>query len=351
MQDNSQQSFIPLRIKQIIPEATDACTFILEAANGKAINYIPGQFLTFIFQKRNGDEARRNYSISSSPALGEPLQITVKRIPNGEYSRWLIDKAQEGDELITIGASGFFTLPENITEYQQLVFFAAGSGITPIYSIIKTVLHDHPSINLLLIYSNTSPANAIFYRQLKDLQDRFAKRFKIEFLFSSEKGVLHKRLGIYVLEKFLQQYITGSPDKQLFYLCGPFEYMRMITIVLRNNGTAAYNIRKEIFNIEKPARKAEPPDKEVHRVRLILGENEYQFDTQYPQTILQAAKAFKIPVPYSCESGQCGTCAATCTIGKVWMWHNEVLMDDEITAGRVLTCTGYPIGGDVELNF
>jgi ring-1,2-phenylacetyl-CoA epoxidase subunit PaaE len=351
MQDSSQQPFITLRIKQIIPEATDARTFILESTDAKSINYIPGQFLTFIFQKPNGEEARRNYSISSSPALIEPLQITVKRIPNGEYSRWLIDRAKEGDELITIGASGFFTLPEDMSLYHQLVFFAAGSGITPVYSLIKTVLVNHPSIKMILIYSNTSPGHAIFYQQLKDLQNRYYDRLQIEFLFSSEKSVLHKRLGIYLLEKFLKRYITGSLDKQLFYLCGPFEYMRMITIVLRNNGVADNNIRKEIFNIEKPARKAEPSDKDVHGVTLVLGGKEYQFDSQYPQTILQAAKALKIPVPYSCESGQCGTCAATCTTGEVWMWHNEVLMDDEMAAGRVLTCTGYPVNGDIKLSF
>ena len=351
MQQNPQTGFLQLRIKQIVSETSDARTFILESTQARPISYIPGQFLTIVFQKPSGEEVRRNYSIASSPALDEPIQITVKRIPNGEYSRWLVDRARVGDELITIGASGFFTLPENISEYQQLIFFAAGSGITPIYSIIKTVLHEYGSIDIVLIYSNSSPSQAIFYEQLKELKDQFAERLQIEFLFSSEKNVLHKRLGSYLLEKLLEQYITNPVDKRLFYLCGPFEYMRMITIILRNNGVDPSNIRKEIFNIIKPAIKMEPVDKDVHCVTAVIGGKEFQFNSQYPQTILEAAKALKISIPYSCESGQCGTCAATCISGKVWMWHNEVLMDEEIASGRVLTCTGYCVGGDVTLQF
>ncbi len=351
MQENPSESRTSLVIEKIIPEAEDAKSFILRNTHGDGIAYTAGQFLTFTFQNLGKEEARRNYSISSSPIAGEPLQITVKRIPNGEYSRWLIDRAKEGDVLYTIGASGFFTLPHNMQGVDQLFFFAAGSGVTPVYSLIKTALIAYPAVQVVLIYSNRTPGHAIFYHQLKALQEQYYERFHIEFLFSSEKSVLHKRLGIYLLEKFLAKYISGSVDRQLFYICGPFEYMRMITIVLRNNGVAKEHIHKEIFSIEKPVRKIEPPDKHLHKVSTSINGKDYSFDVQYPQTILQTAKVLKIPLPYSCESGQCGTCAATCVSGKVWMWHNEVLMEDEIAAGRVLTCTGYAAGGDVVLKY
>ena len=351
MPENPQQELMPLIIEKIIPEAEDAKSFVLQSASGRRIQYEAGQFLTFSFDKAGKNPARRSYSISSSPSVNEPLQITVKRIPNGEYSRWLIDGAKEGDVLHTIGASGFFTLPTGISEAQQLFFFAAGSGITPIYSLIKTVLQDYSFTQIVLVYSNRAPGNAIFYHQLKELQERYHKRFHIEFLFSSEKSILHKRLGIYLLEKLLEKYVSGPIDTRIFYICGPFEYMRMITIVLRNNGVALANIHKEIFSIEKPVRKIEPPDKDIHHVRAILDGNDYRFDVHYPQTILQRAKALKIPLPYSCENGQCGTCAATCISGKIWMWHNDVLMEEELAAGRVLTCTGFPVGGDVVLQY
>jgi ferredoxin-NADP reductase len=351
MNDVAKPNTYSLHVRKIILETPDTKSFVLEEINGKKINYAAGQFLTFLFNKKNGEEERRNYSISSIPSGDDPLTITVKRIPNGEYSRRLIDIVQEGDELVSIGASGFFTLPDDMDLYDQFVFFAAGSGITPIYALIKTLLQYYPSKKILLVYSNRSIEYAIFYKELLALQQAHPGKLSIEFLFSNATSVKSRRMGIYVLEKFLEKYITGPLTKQLFYLCGPFEYMRTITIVLKNNGVKAAHIRKETFTIEKPRTKAEPADKELHSVTAIHNNNEYQFDTQYPETILQSAKTLHIPLPYSCEAGQCGTCAATCVSGKVWMWRNDVLLDEEIAKGRVLTCTGYAVGGDVRLEY
>jgi ferredoxin len=137
----------------------------------------------------------------------------------------------------------------------------------------------------------------------------------------------------------------------LFYLCGPFEYMRMITIVLRSQGIVVANIRKEIFEIHPPVQKAVPPDQKLHRVHLSLRNKAFSFDTQYPETILQTAKRLQIPIPYSCEAGQCGTCAATCLSGKVWMFKNDVLLEEEIEKGRILTCTGFAVGGDIFIKY
>lgn len=158
-----------LRVVAIVKETSDTKSFVLECTDC-TITYKAGQFITFIFKGRNGRQVRRSYSISSSPDLNEPLTVTVKRIPNGEFSRMLIDRTREGDILETIGASGFFVLPENTAGLKRIVFMAAGSGITPVFSLIKTILHHHPSLHILLIYSNRSPKNTIFYSQLVDLQ-------------------------------------------------------------------------------------------------------------------------------------------------------------------------------------
>lgn len=340
---------IKLRIKKIIAETADTKSFVLDSIEGQQVNYQPGQFLTLIFQKSNGNEDRRNYSISAVPGAAAPLQITVKRISNGEYSRKLVDDAKEGDELITIGASGFFILPSQPAIFYQYIFFAAGSGITPVFSLMQTILQQYQDIKVLLVYSNRSESDTIFYRQLAGLQKIYPDRLQIEFLYSNQTDIHHKRLGIYLLEKILQQYVTGPVQEQLFYLCGPFEYMRMITIVLRNHGVPLAHIRKEIFVIEKAEPKSLPPDRDIHGVTASIGNKMYSFKTQFPETILQTAKKMGIPLPYSCEAGQCGTCAATCISGKVWMWQNNVLLDEEITNGRVLTCTGFVIGGDCVL--
>src|SRR5688572_23471529 len=122
-----------LRLREIIRETKDAKTFVLETIDGSMIPYKAGQFLTFIFETPNGEQ-RRNYSISSSPFLLEPLSITIKRIPNGIFSRQMVDKARQGDRLITIGASGFFTFPDDMSRVRQLFLLAAGSGITPVFS-------------------------------------------------------------------------------------------------------------------------------------------------------------------------------------------------------------------------
>jgi ferredoxin-NADP reductase len=349
MSDAPIQNTYQLRVKKIIPETHDTKSFVLETIDGRPPQYIPGQFLTFVFTKRNGKEERRNYSFSSTP--GQDTTVTVKRIPNGEYSRYFFDVVKEGDVLTTIGASGFFTLPENISAHKQYIFFAAGSGITPVFSLIKELLTNHNDPNILLVYSNRSIQHAIFYEQLLQLKELHPERLRIEFLFSDATHVENKRLGIYVLEKILENYVHDPLSAQLFYLCGPFEYMRMVTIILKNNGVPAAQIRKETFTIEVPNHKPQPPDTEAHLVNAMLQQKEYQFTSQHPQTILQSAKALQIPVPYSCEAGQCGTCAATCISGKVWMWRNDVLLDEEIEKGRVLTCTGYAVGGDVRIIF
>ena len=350
MQEQAGPSSIRLKVKQVIRETQDTRSFILEPIGDVPLQYMPGQFLTFLFRQSGGAEARRSYSLSSTPLLNEPLMITVKRTTNGEYSRRLVDKTKEGDELLTIGASGFFTLPATWHQYEQLIFFAAGSGISPVYALIKTVLYSNDKLPVILIYSNRSPETTIFCESLKTLQQAFPGRFQVIFLFSTVADLSKARLNVDLLHCLFGSQSAEQLGKQLFYLCGPFEYMRMITIALQGHGVPLANIRKEIFNVEKPQKRPAPPDTKPYQVKLLLAGKEYQFEVQYPVTILQAAKSLQIPVPYSCESGQCGTCAATCLKGKVWMWHNDVLLDDEVASGRTLTCTGYPVGGDVLLH-
>ena len=335
-------------IRQIIQETPDAKRFLLEDISGEPLVYEAGQFLTFIFFNRNGVEQRRNYSICGTPALQEPLQILVKRVPNGEYSRWWIDKAVVGDTVESIGASGFFRLPESASAIHTCFFFAAGSGISPVYALIKTLLVSTHT-RIVLVYSNRSKGETIFYEALQDWKERYPDRFIIHFFFSDSNDVNRKRLGSEILRSLLDGYQHLSDA--LFYLCGPFEYMRMIQIVLLSRGVATDQIRKEQFVIEKAEPKQQPPDTKVHAVTIAKDGTVYKLNVQYPETILAAAKKSGLLLPYSCESGQCGTCAAQCIEGKIWMSRNDVLLDEEVAAGRVLTCTGYPVEGDVLITF
>lgn len=339
-----------LCIKEIIQETKDCKTFILESPEGSSLTYKAGQFLTVIFDTPFGQQ-RRNYSLSSSPDLKEPVSITIKRIVNGVFSRKMIDAVQPGDTLTTIGASGFFTLPADIRHCRQLFLLAAGSGITPVFGLLKTVLHKYPGIKVILIYSNHSKEDTIFYTALQRLQVRCPQQLQIEWLFSNAFDHRKARLGNWLLGELLKKYVAAPLPFCLFYLCGPFNYMRMITITLLSAGVSMANIRKEEFIITVPAIELRPPDTAARNVKLILNEKQYQFSSAYPQTILQSAKLAGIELPYSCETGRCGTCAAMCTGGNVWMKYNEVLTEQDIKKGMVLTCTGYPVYGNVELDF
>ena len=335
-----------LRIKEIINETEEAKSFVLEPI-GLAPEYKAGQFLTFLFTSWTGHPTRRSYSISSSPSLNEPLTITVKRIVNGEFSRKLINKAEVGEVLETIGASGFFILPPQPDDYDEYVFLAGGSGITPIFSLIRTLLHLHPRMRVLLIYSNTSVTTTIFYERLRSLEEKYGPYFRIRFLFSQRSIVSEARLSPELLEDLVTEYRVSA--KALFYLCGPPAYMRMIHFKLMTLGVAAGRIRREIFRAEKIIEIRKPPDLRSQKVTILAGGQEFRIRVQYPVTILQAARLAGIAIPYSCEAGQCGTCAATCVEGEVWMAQNEVLVDDDLRMGRVLTCTGFPVGGPAVL--
>lgn len=240
-------------------------------------------------------------------------------------------------------------LPEQDKNIDTVFFFCAGSGITPAMSLMKEALEVREHLQVVLIYSNRSKERTVFYDAVTALASRFRGRLKTEFFFSNEQGLDQARLGRLALERLLRKHLVNG-ERSLFYLCGPHVYMQNIAITLLTEGIPQENIRREIFFSPEPTEKLEPPDRLPHRVNITYRQQVFSLLVQYPTTILQTAKMEGIMLPYSCESGRCGTCAATCTRGEVWMKRNEVLLDKEISQGRVLTCTGYPIGGDVDLH-
>ncbi|KAA9333456.1 ferredoxin--NADP reductase [Hymenobacter busanensis] len=340
-----------LRISAIRSEAPDAKTFFLEPTDGLPLPYQAGQYLTLVRPAPEAPHAvRRSYSISSAPVLNEPLAITVKRVPNGLFSRLLVDRAQPGDLLVSSGVGGFFTLPANAADYQQLILLAAGSGITPLFALLKTALHGHQQLRVLLVYSNRTPADAIFHDALHQLGRQFPARLHIEWLFSNDPDLNRAHLHKELLKTLVRQHVSAPLAATLAYLCGPLNYMRMGTYGLRELGLPRDNLRRELFNTEAATvPHTVPPDTAAHRVTVQLRGQAHTFEAEYPRTILQAARAQGLVLPYSCEAGRCGNCVARCTAGQVWMSVNEVLTERDLSRGLVLTCTGYPVGGDVQL--
>lgn len=332
-------------VAQVIEEVPDVKSFVFEET---WVDYKPGQYLTLV-QNLNGEEIRRSYSISSTPANNEPLTICVKRVANGAISRMLIDDVVPGDKLITTGVGGFFVLPDDLFTYKQVFFLAAGVGITPIYSLLKTVLYQHRHLSVVLIYSNRSRASTIFYDELKALEENYAARFRTIFIESTSKNLLQAHLHRELLMTYVKAHTVAAFEQSLFYICGPEAYMRMCTYTLQEAHVPKENIRRENFSTHKFSVASEPPDKDPHLVTVTHREEAYTIEVAYPDAILKAARKQGYILPYSCEAGRCGNCAAICKEGSVWMSYNEVLTEEELRKGWILTCTGFPVGGDVHL--
>jgi ring-1,2-phenylacetyl-CoA epoxidase subunit PaaE len=338
-----EQNYAILRIAAISQETEDAKTFELQAEDGRILQYLPGQFITLVFLTTHG-EKRRSFSISSISSENK-ICITVKKIPNGEFSRPLIDHYKVGDTLLSAGIAGQFVLSEAVQD--QYVFIAAGSGITPCYALIKQILITTEA-KVVLYYSNRSEADTIFYEDLKRMQAAAAGRFVIRFLFSNRSSVYEKRLSHWLLLQFLDQDVLMSTDRVQAFVCGSYDYMQMVEIALRSR-LKPEQIRKENFDHWPRQRVPEAPDKTEQNVELMFKGKVYNFKTQYPQTVLSVAKSMGIALPYSCEAGRCAACVGTCKSGKIWMAYNEVLTDKEVEQGRILVCQSYPQGGKVQI--
>jgi len=338
--------YFRLTIGKIIQEAKNFKVFVFR--EGREIPYEAGQFITLV-DRPGEQEIRRSYSVCTSPLRNEPLAIGVRRMPNGYFSRKLFDEMKEGDKLWCTGAAGFFRLPEKLSGREKLVLFAAGSGITPVISLIRTILLINEETRVELIYSNHHPESTAFFQELLALQKQHAGRLHIHFLFSVSPDLRKARLNPDLLSGFMMRW-KGETLKLFFYVCGPESYMRMIIFHLREEGFPADSIKKEDFNPgnKKISGKA-PADQSTHEVVLEWKDRVFRFPVQYPDTILRAASRAGLHLPYSCETGKCGSCAVKCVEGKVWISNNEVLLEKELAEGLILTCTGYPQYGDLRL--
>lgn len=345
---SSSDLFREVRITSVRRETEDAATFGLEPI-GEPFTWKAGQFLTFVIPTPSG-LVRRSYSLSSAP--DEPPAITIKRISNGVFSRPMLEGAAPGDRLTIAGEpSGFFTFPEQHASYDQILIFAAGSGITPVFAIIKNLLKSGTEVPIVLAYSNSSPDRAIFREELVALSRQYPKQLTIAWFYSNNQDLLRARLSKTTLELFLSERWTGRPERTLALLCGPMDYMRMAAIVLQAKGIPPENIKREVFTPGIPKLVEQPPDINAHRVTLRRGKAVHDLEVKYPDSILSAARKQGIELPYSCQAGRCGSCIAACTHGKVWMGYNEVLTDAEVAAGRVLVCQSFPVGGDVTIDY
>lgn len=334
---------LQLRIEAIKWETHDTATFFLAEITGKKIPYKAGQFITLIFTHRD-EEIRRSYSLSSSPAE-DLLAVTIKRIDNGEISRFMLTKLKVGDLLNAVEPAGKFTLSQTQSA-KDIFLFAAGSGIAPIFSQLKYVLAHVGESKLTLIYSSNN-VDILFKTELDQLAAAHPLRFQIIYLISSEGN----RLNNEGVEQLVKQRLAFGLDKAEFYLCGPFPYMRMVRLTLLFMGVDPRKIRKENFVLETVPVAKTAINYAPGRVKIAFGGEWHDITVGENQSILQAALQNNIQLPYSCRVGSCSSCTALCKSGRVVMSTNEVLTDADLAEGWILTCTGHPVGDDVVIEF
>lgn len=342
-----------LQIKAII-DAPNNCRFIYFSAD-KEFSYNAGQYVTLLLHI-NGKEVRRPYSLSSFPETDPFPFITVKLIENGEATRFLHEKIQVGDTINILPPHGRFILPKEVAS--RLFFLSAGSGISPIFGLIKEALFT-TNAKITLVYSNRSKEQAIFIEELNALQQQFSERFNIHWLFSNSKHLSTARLNRFLLEDLVKQEIGNDKQNICFYICGPYVYMEMIEITLLTKGFLRDQLFKETFSEPEDdgdddgglLDDEEQPTYVDAAVRVNYRGQIHEFTVKAPQTILQAALEQHIPLLYSCKKGMCSTCTAQLTEGKVHMHYNQVLTDKEEKEGRILTCTSHPLSNKLTIVF
>ena len=332
-------------------ETADASSFVFvvpaDIADGFA--YEAGQFLTFRVDV-GGQQHLRSYSMSSSPAVGDDLQVTVKRVPGGVVSNWMNDTLAVGDEIHATYPAGAFVLGE---AQGDLVAFAGGSGITPVFSILKTALAT-TSRRVRLLYANRDVESVIFASELDALVDRFGDRLVVEHHLDIDRGFVDDE----EVRRFLADAASAQgqacprrlarPIATEFYVCGPGTFMDIVERTVLATGIDARRVHIERFiPVEPDLRETADQAPEVVRVTIEINGRKAVAQYRHGTTLLQTARSLDMRPPSSCESGNCATCMARLVQGSALMRNNTALTADEVADGWVLTCQAVPTSSAV----
>lgn len=341
-----------VKVKDKIKQTDDSVTIIFEQPDEKLI-YKAGQYITCVCNIDDKEE-RRSYSLNSSPFSEEPPAITIKRDKEGKVSNYFIDHVKPGDELKIIRPMGNFTTDFNPDNQRHLVLIGAGSGITPLMSLLTSALYQEPQSKVTLIYGNRYEDQVIFKDQLDDLTEKYSGRFLVHHIISQPSDNwqgLKGRLNAEILKSLTKELIAD--DKTEFYLCGPQGMMQTTEEYLESVKVPKEKIRKESFVASPEIKEVKVMDKDENQekeVTVLLDGEEFTFKVQPGDTILETALDHDIDMPYSCQSGICTTCRCKMISGEIEMEETEGLTDEELQEGYVLVCVGRPVTENVKLS-
>ena len=345
-------SFYKLNIKEVRRETPSAVSvlFNIPLEFKDFYRFIAGQYLNLKLTL-DGQEIRRAYSICSSPESGE-LRIAIKEVKNGAFSAFANSKLKAGDTLEAGTPEGKFTFEPEANRLRNYVAFAAGSGITPVFSIIQNVLSQEPKSTFVLVYGNKSPEETIFHQQLHDLHLKYVGRFFIHYVYSQAQvdnelfGRIDKSTVNFVLNN---KHAALQFDK--FYLCGPEEMINTVSGVLKERNIKESAIKFELFSTSTSENKIEKSLEGHSKITILVDGDETSFEMSQKQTILEAALKQGIDAPYSCQGGICSSCLARITSGTAEMSKNSILTDSEIAEGLILTCQAHPTSASIVIDY
>jgi len=345
-------SFLKLIIKEVKRETADAVSILFNVPEELKPDYkfIAGQYINLKLTLDN-QEIRRAYSICSAPDSGE-LRIAVKAVKNGLFSQFANTKLKSGDVLEVGQPEGKFTFEPDAERQKNYAAFVAGSGITPVLSIIKTVLKNEPKSSFVLVYGNRTPENTMFHQELHDLQLQYVGRFFVHYVFSQAKAenALFGRI-----EKSAVNFVLNNKHKELefdkFFLCGPEEMINTVSNVLKEKNVKESAIKFELFTSSSEEHVIQGSQEGHTKITVLVDDEETTFEMSKKQTILDAALKQGVDAPYSCQGGICSSCLGRVTAGSAEMTKNSILTDSEIAEGLILTCQAHPTSETIYVDY
>jgi len=354
--------FHPLRVRAIEPDTQEAVivSFDVPPDLREVFGFTQGQYLT-LRTDIDGQDLRRSYSICAGVDDGE-LRVGVRKVRGGVFSNWINEHLQPGHTVQVMAPQGRFFVPLDPASKRHHVGIAGGSGITPILSIMKTVLAREPKSRFTLIYGNRLLQSTMFKEEIEDLKNRYMTRLSLQMVFSDEHTdapLNHGVMDRVKIGEFLKSVVPAGGIDHVF-VCGPFQMNDEAEAALLEAGVPEERIHIERFGVALPStgavgavvHEAKPGDAETARIVIIRDglQREISFTKNQP-SILDAASAAGLEVPYSCTSGVCGTCRAKLLEGEVRMERNFALDKKEVASGFILTCQAHPLTERVVLSF
>jgi len=347
--------YYDLTVKDIIQETKDAISIVFETPAEGSIKYKSGQFLTIITSVK-GKEIRRAYSLCSSPFVDKDMAVMVKRVDDGLMSNWLPDNLKKGVKLRVLEPIGKFTTDFDKGNKRHIIMFAGGSGITPMMSIIKSILSQEPDSICSLIYCNRDIDSIIFKNELDRLQTLDEGRLHVIHVLDNAPMNWQGYSGLLnhdMLSKLVERIPDWGIDRTTYLMCGPEGMMKNVDTLLAARSISKDKIFKESFvqgTIDKEAKKeteAESAELKERVVTIRYDGQEFKVTVPPNKAILETALDQGIDLPYSCQSGLCTACRGKALSGKVKLDEEEGLSQSERAEGYVLTCVGHPLTDDV----